>query len=58
MTASELYVRDQPSLNGKNHAKQLHKDDVVHIMGQTGKWYLIDHDGVRGYSAKQYIELP
>jgi len=31
--------------------------DQVHIMGQVDTWYLVDHAGVRGYSAKQYIEI-
>ena len=53
----ELYVRDQPTMKGKEHATTLKKDDQVHIMGQVGIWYLIDHAGVRGYSAKSFIEL-
>ncbi len=26
-------------------------------MGQTGTWFLIDHGGVRGYSARRYIDV-
>jgi hypothetical protein len=55
--AVQLYVRDQPTVQGKNHATKLKKGDEVHVMGQTGDWYLIDHDGARGYSAKRYIVL-
>jgi hypothetical protein len=29
----------------------------VYIMGQTGDWYLLDHNGVRGYSNKSFIEV-
>jgi len=57
VTAAELYVRDQPRLQGKNHPVMLKKDDLVYVMGQTGEWYLIDHSGVRGYSHKSFIEL-
>jgi hypothetical protein len=38
-------------------ATVLKKCDQVHIMGLTGTWYLIDHAGVRGYAAKQSIEI-
>jgi len=26
-------------------------------MGRADTWYLVDHAGERGYSAKQYIEI-
>jgi hypothetical protein len=52
-----LYVRTQASVRGKPHRRVLHEGDEVHIMGQTTGWYLIDHDGERGYSYKRYIEL-
>lgn len=57
VTAAQLNVRDQPTTKGKEHATTLKKGDQVHIMGQAGTWYLIDQAGVRGYSAKQYIEI-
>lgn len=57
VTAQELYVRDQPTMKGKDHPTTLKKGDQVHIMGQVDTWYLVDHAGVRGYSAKQYIEI-
>jgi uncharacterized protein YgiM (DUF1202 family) len=50
-------VRDQPTTKGKEHATTLKKGDQVHVMGQAGTWYLIDQAGVRGYAAKQYIEI-
>jgi hypothetical protein len=57
VTAQELHVRDQPTTKGKDHPTTLKKGDQVDIMGQVDTWYLIDHAGVRGYSAKQYIEI-
>jgi hypothetical protein len=57
VTAMELYVRDQPRIQGKNHPVKLKKGDLVYIMGRTGEWYLLDHGGVRGYSHKSFIEL-
>jgi hypothetical protein len=57
VTAQELYVRDQPTMKGKDHPTTLKKGDQIHIMGQVDTWYLVDHAGVRGYSAKQYIEI-
>lgn len=54
--ATALYVRDQASTGGRRHSTQLHDGDLVYIMGQTGTWYLLDHDGRRGYSAKAYID--
>ncbi len=57
VTAQELYVREQPTMKGKEHPTTLKNGDQVHIMGLVDTWYLIDHAGVRGYSAKQYIEI-
>jgi hypothetical protein len=57
VTAQELNVREQPSIGGKPHPATLKKGDQVHVMGVTGTWYLIDHAGVRGYAAKQFIEI-
>jgi uncharacterized protein YgiM (DUF1202 family) len=57
VTAKELNVRDQPTTKGKEQPSTLKKGDQVHIMGQVDTWYLVDHAGVRGYSAKQYIEI-
>jgi hypothetical protein len=57
VNTQELYVREQASLHGRPHAQTLHQGDVVHIMGQTPLWYLVDHDGVRGYAYKSYVDL-
>jgi hypothetical protein len=57
VTATELYVRAQPTTRGRPHPRVLHQGDEVHIMGQFRSWYLLDHDGTRGYSHKSYIDL-
>jgi hypothetical protein len=57
VTATELYVRAQPTTRGRPHPRVLHQGDEVHIMGQFRSWYLLDHDGARGYSHKSYIDL-
>lgn len=55
--APEVTVREQASSHGKPHPKKLHNGDSVHVMGQTGDWYLIDHEGTRGYTTKRYIQV-
>ncbi len=54
--ATALHVRDQASLGGRIHRSMLNDGDRVYIMGQTGNWYLLDHNGRRGYASKDFID--
>jgi hypothetical protein len=57
VTAESLKVREQPTTDGKRHVKLLAKNDQIHIMGRTAEWFLVDHEGTRGYAHSSYIEI-
>ena len=56
VTASSLNVRKQPSVTAKKCTfSPLPKNQKVKIISKTGNWYLIEHNGKRGYVSAKYI---
>ena len=56
VTASALNVRKQPSVTAKKCTfSPLTKGQKVKIVSKTGNWYLIEHNGKRGYVSAKYI---
>jgi hypothetical protein len=56
VTASSLNVRKQPSVTAKKCTfSPLLKGQEVKIVSKTGHWYLIEHNGKRGYVSAKYI---
>ena len=54
VSAEGLRVRKEPTTDSEE-IHSLSKNDKVEIIGQTGKWYKINLDGVIGYVSSKYI---
>ena len=53
---SRLYIRSYPSLSGKIIGT-LDNGTIVMINGETNDWYVVDYNGVIGYSSNRYITI-
>lgn len=55
-TGDAVRLRKSDSLTGKILAK-LNKNDTVAILGTSGTWTKVRHNGTVGYMASQYVKL-
>ncbi len=53
---TSLNMRAEPNASSAVVAKLLNST-YVEILGQTGSWYYVQHNGVKGYVSRQYIQL-
>lgn len=53
---SNLNIRDYPSLNSKIIGS-IPNDSTVLINGETNDWYVVDYEGIVGYSSADYIVI-
>ena len=51
-----LNIRNAPNLNG-TIIGQIPNGSAVKIKGQSGEWYLVNYNGIEGYSYGVYIKL-
>ncbi len=53
---SNLNIRSYPSVNAQVLGVIPNKADVA-VLGQTGNWYVVNYNGITGYSAADYINI-
>jgi len=51
-----LNIREAPNLNARILG-QIPNGATMQIKGQNGDWYLVNYNGIEGYSFGQYIKL-
>lgn len=55
-TGDAVRLRKSASLTGKILTK-LHKNDMVAVLGTSGSWTKVRHNGTTGYMASQYVKM-